>query len=42
LIQREDILRENVQADEKPLLQPGTLPGRHTASLNREGRRKIS
>lgn len=43
LIQREDALRQNApQAGEPPLLTPTPPLGRHTASLNREGRRKIS
>ena len=43
LIQREDALRENPpQAGGLPLLTPTPPLGRHTASLNREGRRKIS
>jgi CheY-like chemotaxis protein len=41
LIQREDMLRENEpRADTNPL--PAPPLGRHTAGLNRDGRRKIS
>jgi CheY-like chemotaxis protein len=41
LIQREDMLRENEpRADTNPLPTPPL--GRHTAGLNRDGRRKIS